>query len=252
MSGKIRLKRARGWFAAGREWQQALERLSDGAFKLFVYVSLQAGRRSRRLSFHQRELAQALGKSRRSIQHYLEELVEKQVCRILSARNQYTSGVVEIRPEYWPYVSEHMSAAEDPCLDEDTYVEAVGKMFLSQPCVRSAYSAADRRLARAWFGAGVSLTLVEQAILLGCGRKYVSWLNAQPSEPIGSLAFFKPLLEEISGFELSLEYQSFNRYQTEKYKLKWLAAAASPRSSKAAPAGAKVAQAKAARNTETR
>lgn len=252
MSGKIRLKRASGWFAAGREWQQALGRLSDGAFKLFVYVSLEADRRSRRLSFHQRDLARALGKSRRSIQRYLEELVEKRVCRILSARNQYTSGVVEIRPEYWPYVAEHTSAAEDPCLDEDTYVEAVGKMFLSQPGVRSAYSAADRRLARAWFGAGVSLTLVEQAMLLGCGRKYVSWLNAQPSEPIGSLAFFEPLLEEISGFELSLEYQSFNRYQTEKYKQQWLAATASPRSSKAAPAGAKVAQAKAGHNTETR
>lgn len=241
MSGKIRLKRASGWFAAGPEWQRALPLLSDGAFKLFVHLSLQAERGTRRLSFQQRDLVRALGKSRRSIQTYLEELVEKRVCRILSARNQYTTGVVEIRPEYWPYVAERSSAAEEPSPDEQSYVDTVGKMFLAQPCVRSAYSIADRRLARTWFDSGVSLTRVEQAIFLGCDRKYVSWLNGQLSEPIGSLAYFTPLLEEISRFDLSLEYQSFNRYQTEKHKQKWLAAA-----------GAKVAQAQTKRKKETR
>jgi hypothetical protein len=56
---KVRLKRASGWFAAGREWQRALGVLSDGGFKLFVYVSLEAERDTRRLSFQQRALAQA-------------------------------------------------------------------------------------------------------------------------------------------------------------------------------------------------
>lgn len=251
MSGKIRLKRASGWFAAGPEWQRALGLLSDGAFKLFVYLSLKAERATRRLPFHQRDLAHASGKSRRSIQTYLEELVEKRVCRMLSARNQYTTGVV-IRPEYWPYVAERSSAAGEISADEEHHVEAVGKMLSSQPCVRSAYSAADRRLARTWFDSGVTLTRVEQAILLGCDRKYVSWLNGQPSEPIGSLAFFIPLLEEISQFDLSLEYQRFNRYQTEKHKQKWLAAVPQVGASPAARAGAKVAQAQAKRKTETR
>lgn len=247
MSGKIRLKRASGWFAAGTEWQRALRLLSDGAFKLFVYLSLQAERGTRRLSFQQRDLAHALGKSRRSIPTYLEELVEKRVCRMLSARNQYTTGVVEIRPEYWPYVADRASAVEEVSRNEESYVEAVGKMFLSQPCVRAAYSAADRRLARTWLDSGVSLTRVEQAILLGCDRKYVSWLNGQRSEPIGSLAYFTPLLEEISKFNLSLEYENFNRYQTEKHKQKWLAAARLQDR-----AGAKVSQAKAKRKAETR
>lgn len=250
MSGNIRLKRASGWFAAGAEWQRALSLLSDGAFKLFVYLSLKAERPTRRLSFQQRDLAHALGKSRRSIQTYLEELVEKRVCRILSARNQYATGVVEIRPEYWPYVTERSSAGAEPSRDEESYLEAVGKMFLSQPCVRAAYSAADRRLARSWFDAGVSLTLIEQALLLGCDRKYVSWLNGQPSEPIGSLAYFEPLLEEISKFNLSAEYQGFNRYQTERHKQKWLAAMAG--ASSKTRAGAKIARAQVERKTETR
>jgi len=249
---QVRLKRASGWFAAGREWQRALGVLSHGGFKLFVYVSLEAERDTRRLSFQQRALAQALGKSRRSIQSYLKELEEKGVCRILSARNQYTSGMLEICGEYWPYVTEgssQTSQATPASGDEEDYVEAVGNMLRSQPCVRCAYSAADRRLARGWFQAGVSLTSVEHAILLGCGRKYVSWLNGQKSEPIGSLAFFEPVLEELSRFELSLDYQSFNRWQTEKYREKWLAATGS--NPEANDAGAKVARAQAGPKTET-
>ncbi len=248
---KVRLKRASGWFAAGREWQRALGVLSDGGFKLFVYISLEAERDTRRLSFQQRALAQALGKSRRSIQSYLKELEEKGLCRILSARNQHTSGILEICGEYWPYVTEGPSQAAPAPGDEEAYVEAVANMLLSEPCVRCAYSTADRRLARAWFQAGVSLTSVEHAILLGCGRKYVSWLNHQKSEPIGSLTFFEPVLEELSRFELSLEYQNFNRWQTEKYREKWLAATGS-NSTEAIGAGAKVARAKAGSKTETR
>ena len=95
------------------------------------------------------------------------------------------------------------------------------------------------------------MTSVEQAILLGCGRKYVSWLNGQKSEPIGSLAFFEPVLEEISRFELKLDYENFNRWQTEKYRDKWLATASS-NSLEAFGAGAKVARAPAGPKTETR
>jgi hypothetical protein len=251
MSGKVRLKQASGWFAAGREWQRALQALSDGAFKLFVYVSLEAERAGRRLNFQQSVLARALGKSRRSIQSYLKELEEKQICRVVSARNQHRSGTLEICAEYWPYVTEGPGGTT-PAPDGESYVEAVGRMFVAEPCVRSTYAAADRRLAQAWADAGVSLTQVEQAILLGCGRKYVSWLNGQNSQPIGSLAFFEPVLEELSRFELKLDYQDFNRRQTEKYREKWLAAAESATSSKTIRAGAKVARAKARPKTETR
>jgi hypothetical protein len=103
---------------------------------------------------------------------------------------------------------------------------------------------------RAWFQAGVSGP-VEQAILLGCAAS-VSWLNGQTSEPIGSLAFFEPVLEELSRFELKLDYQNFNRWQTEKYREKWLATTASNQSFEAVTAGAKVARAQARPKTETR
>ena len=41
---RLILKQPTGWFAAGREFAQALTLLSDGAFKLYVYACLRADR----------------------------------------------------------------------------------------------------------------------------------------------------------------------------------------------------------------
>jgi hypothetical protein len=40
------LKQPSGWFAAGAAFRQALTLLSDGAFKLFAYLCLQAKRQT--------------------------------------------------------------------------------------------------------------------------------------------------------------------------------------------------------------
>ena len=41
---RLILKQPTGWFAAGREFAQALTLLSDGAFKLYVHACLTANR----------------------------------------------------------------------------------------------------------------------------------------------------------------------------------------------------------------
>ena len=64
---QLTLKRPSGFFAAGREVEQALALLSDGAFKLFVFGCLHAERRTGRLRFRHADLARRLGKSSRSI-----------------------------------------------------------------------------------------------------------------------------------------------------------------------------------------
>ncbi|MDA2931497.1 hypothetical protein MYX84_16395 [Acidobacteria bacterium AH-259-O06] len=99
----------------------------------------------------------------------------------------------------------------------------------------------------------LDLALVEQAILVGCGRKYVSYLNGFQGEPIGSLHYFVPVLEEISKFDLSSEYQSFNRSQVEQLEKRWLASRELPvGNSKLASACEKFAQAKTQKQGETR
>lgn len=244
------LKNPNGWFAAGREWQRAMRQLSDGAFKLFVWISLQAERATGRLAFRQAEPAQALGKSRRSLGTYLQELERKGVCRRCSAPNPYRDGVLQVSEPYWPYQgSSAQSSGSDP--EEKQYLEAIRRLLGDHPCLRLALSAADRQRVKQWSEQALPWGQVEQAILMGCGRKYVSWLNGQPGEPIGSLHYFTPLLEEIAKLELSTEYGAFNRLQVQKLKRRWLATQPStkPKEDRACE---NFAQAKAPKTGETR
>lgn len=246
----LELKNPNGWFAAGREWQRAMRQLSDGAFKLFVWISLQAERATGRFAFRQAELAQALGKSRRSIGTYLKELERKGVCRRSSAPNQYLDGVLQVSEPYWPYRGiPAESSGSDP--EEKQYLEAIRRLLGDHPCLRFALSAADRQLVQQWSEQALPWAQVEQAILIGGGRKYVSWLNGQPGEPIGSLHYFTPILEEIAQLELSAEYCAFNRLQVEKLKSRWLKTQPRTKSNEDS-ACENFAQAKAPKTGETR
>jgi hypothetical protein len=99
----MKLKHANGWFAAGPEVERALTLLSDGAFRLFMYLCLQASRETGRLSFNDRNLTVVLQKSRRSIITYLDELERHGICQIQSAPNQHRCGCIEICDAFWPY-----------------------------------------------------------------------------------------------------------------------------------------------------
>jgi hypothetical protein len=92
----MKLKHANGWFAAGPEVARAMALLSDGAFKLFVYLCLQANRDTGRIAVNDRDLAVVQQKSRRSIVSYLDELEQHGICQIESALNQHRRGQIEI------------------------------------------------------------------------------------------------------------------------------------------------------------
>ena len=56
-TARLILKQPTGWFAAGREVAQALAVLSDGAFKLYIHLCLQADRHTARAGIELTELA---------------------------------------------------------------------------------------------------------------------------------------------------------------------------------------------------
>src|SRR5207302_7730976 len=66
--------------------------LSDGAFKIYVYVCLHADRRTAQLRFRMAELAHATGHSTRSLTSYLEELRSREVSIVYRAANQHELG----------------------------------------------------------------------------------------------------------------------------------------------------------------
>jgi hypothetical protein len=214
----LTLKRPCGFFAAGREVDRALTLLSDGAFKLFVYLCLHAERGSGRLRFRLAELARRLGKSPRSITSYLAELQRHDVCTVHAAVNQHHAGLIEIRDRFWPYHKQAVETAPDALTG---YVDHVRKLFLSRACVAGGFTAADERLAAEWRERGVTLEHIERAYLLGCARKYLALLNHLGAPLISSLRYFTTLLEEVAESPASPNYWQHLARQLEELERRW-------------------------------
>jgi len=241
---RLVLRHPSGWFAAGHEMAQALSLLSDGAFKLFVYLCLNADRSSGQMPLRQAELARQLGKSLRSITTYLEELRDRGVCHLRHAANQYQPGRTEITDGFWPYLKPAPAPVD---AQQSRYIEQVRTLYLSQPCVQSGFGPADHKLAASWYLQHVPLETIERAYLLGCTRKYVALCNHPEATPIASLSYFTNLLEEVAQEQVSAGYWRHLAHGLGRLESQWRQAAAARPS-----ACAKFAQPKAQPKGETK
>jgi len=222
MSAGLILKREKGWFAAGVEVEKALGILSDGAFKLFIHLSLLARRDQGVLQISQLELAKSLQKGTQTIRHYLREMETAGICRLSGFEPKpFCRGLIEITDDYWPY-ERQQSAAETEAGDE--FAAAIRRLLDERACVRQgSFSTADAILARQWLARGVTLEQVEHAILLGCSRKYVAWRNHQgQAAPIASLRYFEPVLEELEKISVSPLYWEYTRSRMERMEKLWI------------------------------
>jgi hypothetical protein len=199
----LRLKQERGWFAAGEGFRRALGLLSDGAFRLFAWLCLEARRETGRVEVSYKELAARLGRSRRAVGRWAAELEAKAICNVENGRNQHDRTRFQIRDEYWPYrgsgrppaVTQEAAAADCnnklglPRTDDSDYVATIREWFMNLECGKRTFSDSDEQCARQMQQRGVALRTIHGAILLGAARKYDSWLNGRPSSPISSLLF---------------------------------------------------------------
>ena len=80
---------------------------------------------------------------------------------------------------------------------ELAFVNAVLAHYLQLPDTPLRAGLADQRLARQLLERGVSLTLVEAAMLLGSLRRLIRPVDLPPLQPIRSLAYFMPLIDEL-------------------------------------------------------
>jgi hypothetical protein len=215
---KLRIKEPMGWFVAGEGFRCALGLLSDGAFKLFANLSLQADRRSGRVTATHKELAAALGKSKRAVGTYVAELEAKEVCKILSGKNQFMATVYEISDRYWPY---HRESSSPESTEIQAYVESVGKCYEELGCTAGKINAAGNEISRQFYGYSIPLSVVQDAMLLGACRKYESLLNGGPSEPIRSMAYFEPLVAEVRANPLPDGYSVYLRGKLHRLAQSW-------------------------------
>jgi hypothetical protein len=187
-AARLMLKQPTGWFAAGREVAQALTVLSDGAFKLYIHLCLQADRHTGRARIEIAGLARVLGKAPASIEADLGELNRFEVC----ARG---GDGIEIHDRFWPYHKQNAVGAANP---------------------------ADEKLALNLCQRGISLDQLRRAIWLGCARKYMALLNGQTRVPISSLAYFATLIDEVTQPEVAASYWEYVRGRMEEWEKRWL------------------------------
>ena len=93
---RLMLKQPAGWFAAGREVAQAMTLLSDGAFKLYLHLCLQANRHTARVVLNPTEWMHLLEKDPAWIEACLAELYRNRIC-------DRDGGSVEVCDRFWPY-----------------------------------------------------------------------------------------------------------------------------------------------------
>lgn len=215
---RFQLKQSVGWFAAGDSFQAALSMLSDGAFKLFAYLCLRADRPMGRFQATHRELASALGKSKRIIGSYVTELRQKEICHVHSGKNQFAPTVYEIADSYWPY---HRAESGAQPSAQTAYVESVRQGFLALGCTSGKFGTADIHVAKGMHRRAIPLSVVQDAMLLGACRKLLSLENETSSEPIGCLQYFGVLIEEVSQQPLAEDYRQYLRDKNQRLAEGW-------------------------------
>ena len=238
----MKIKQA-GWFAAGTEVQKALTRLSDGGFRLYFHLSINANRSTGRVLIHYGDLASKLNRSRRSIATHFDELRASSVCHVVSAAvNQHSRTEVEICDEFWPYTKER--PAEKPS-EWNSYRAAIRSMLSKRACINCAFTATDEQFAAEIFRRGVSLEQIEQAIALACCRKYAGLMNGTDNAMIRRFSYFRDTLEEVRDPD-AIPIQAYQLQQRllTYYQEKWL--------ERGGTAGAHFASAARLKNKETR
>jgi hypothetical protein len=96
-AARLILKQPTGWFAAGREVGQAMTLLSDGAFKLYLHLCLQADRHTARVQLNTAEWMQVLGKDPAWGEACLGELYRNRDANALAAPSKSATGSGRIR-----------------------------------------------------------------------------------------------------------------------------------------------------------
>ena len=217
-SGRLALKEPRNWFAAGSSFQRALTILSDGAFKLFAHLCLQADRRTGTVTASQVELAAAIGRSKRIIGRYVDELQSKAVCSVHPARNQHAATSFEILDAFWPY---HRTGRGEEPPEMRRYVESLRDAFLGLGCTSGNFGAADVSVARDLYHRRIPLGVIDEAMLMAACRKYSAWLNGQESSPIQSMRYFESVIAEIQQQPLPAGYAGYLRRKVGEFAAAW-------------------------------
>lgn len=93
------------------------------------------------------------------------------------------------------------------------YVNSVLILYADLPDTPLRANTHDQRQARSWFDRGISLPLVETALLLASLRRMTRPSGVPPLPRIRSLAYFQPVVEELQENPVPDGYLQYLRFK---------------------------------------
>src|SRR5712675_2090310 len=101
----------------------------------------------------------------------------------------------------------------DTGISQEAYVCRVLEAYRNTPGTMGMVRRADRLLAAQLHQRGLSVKVIENALVLAATRRLVRPSDAPPLGTIRSLAYFLPVIEEVLASHLSPEYFEYLRYK---------------------------------------
>jgi hypothetical protein len=101
----------------------------------------------------------------------------------------------------------------DDSVSQEEYIRQVLEAYRKTPGTMGAVRRADRLLASQLYKRGLSMKVIENALVLAATRRLMRPPDAPPLGTIRSLAYFLPVIEEVLGLHVSPEYFEYLRYK---------------------------------------
>ena len=96
------------------------------------------------------------------------------------------------------------------------YVRRILGAYRCTPGITGVIRLNDRRLAADLYERGVDIVIVENALLLAASRRIFRGPNAAPLQPIRSLHYLIPVIDEVRHLHVSQDYFRYLRFRIDR------------------------------------
>lgn len=101
----------------------------------------------------------------------------------------------------------------DTGISQEEYVRQVLEAYRKTPGTMGTVRRADRMLAARLYQRGLSVKVLENALVLAATRRLMRPADAPPLGTIRSLAYFLPVIEEVLELRVNPEYFQYLRHK---------------------------------------
>ena len=99
---------------------------------------------------------------------------------------------------------------------QEEFIRQVLEAYRKTPGTMGTVRRPDRVVALQLYQRGISVSVIENALVLAATRRLMRTADAPPLSTIRSLAYFLPVIEEVIGLRVSPDYFQYLRHKLER------------------------------------